>query len=107
MARKKKDLKSGPPPGRGKPTPKDQGLHAVSLILSEDLYEGLRHYSFRSRTKYQHVLRKLLGEFLATKGIVRVIPGEEGEDDSYELLPPPGGGKRSERKGAWSLSGRR
>ena len=79
MARgKKKPAGGAPSPGR-KATPKDQGLHAVSLILSEDLYEGLRFYCFKNRTKYQHVLRKVLGDFLATKGIVRVVPGETDE----------------------------
>ena len=78
-----------PAPGaRRKPTPKDQGLHAVSLILSEDLYEGLRLYCFKNRTKYQHVVRRLLGDFLATKGIVRVVPGPDGES-AYELLKKP------------------
>ena len=82
MAGRKKRAPGTPPsPGR-KATPKDQGLHAVSLILSEDLFEGLRLYCFKNRTKYQHVLRKLLGDFLATKGIVRAVPGE-GEDVTY------------------------
>ena len=82
MASRKSQAPSAPSfPGR-KATPKDQGLHAVSLILSEDLYEGLRFYCFKNRTKHQHVLRKLLGDFLATKGIVRVVPGD-GEDVTY------------------------
>lgn len=71
-----------------KPTPRQQGLHAVSLILSESLYEGLRLYCFKNRTKYQHVLRRLLGDFLATKGIVRVVALTDDETD-YELVRKP------------------
>ncbi len=75
---------------RKQSTPAQQGLHPVSLILSEDLYEGLRFYCFANRMKHQELLRKLLGEFLASKGIARVVQGEDGQID-YQLLktPPP------------------
>lgn len=75
-------------PRRRKPTPREQGLHALSLIVSGDLYEGLRLYCFKQRLKHQHLLRRLLGDFLATKGIVRVVP-LGGEDVRYELLKRP------------------
>src|SRR5436190_1593044 len=79
-----------PAPGRGRrqSTPAEQGLHPVSLILSEALYEGLRLYCFTNRMKHQELLRKLLGEFLAAKGLARVTRGQEGRVD-YELLRPP------------------
>jgi len=77
------------PPGRRRqPTPAQQGLHPVSLILSEDLYEGLRLYCFTNRMKHQELLRKLLGEFLAAKGISKVVHGEDGQVD-YELTRRP------------------
>jgi hypothetical protein len=60
----------------------------VSLILTEALYEGLRLYCFTNRMKHQELLRKLLGEFLAAKGIVKVVHGEAGQVD-YELTRPP------------------
>lgn len=82
-----------PPPAprrRRQATPAELGLHPVSLILSEDLYEGLRLYCFSNRLKHQELLRKLLGEFLAAKGIAKVVRTEDGRTD-YELLkaPPP------------------
>jgi hypothetical protein len=73
---------------RRQPTPADLGLHPVSLILSEALYEGLRLYCFTNRMKHQELLRKLLGEFLAAKGIVRVVHPEPQVVD-YELTRPP------------------
>jgi hypothetical protein len=81
---------SAPPRRRRQATPADQGLHPVSLILSEGLYEGLRLYCFTNRMKHQELLRKLLGEFLAAKGIAKVVRGEDGRVE-YELLkgPPP------------------
>jgi len=60
----------------------------VSLILTAELYEGLRLYCFTNRMKHQELLRKLLGEFLAAKGIVKVIHGEEGQV-VYELTRRP------------------
>lgn len=73
-----------------RPTPKAQGLHAVSLILSEPLYEGMRLYCFRNRIAFQDLLRRLLGEFLSSKGVTRPKPAEGGET-SYELLARPEG----------------
>jgi hypothetical protein len=78
-----------PPPARPRqPTPAELGLHPVSLILSEPLYEGLRLYCFTNRMKHQELLRKLLGEFLAGKGIVRVVHGGDGRV-GHELLRSP------------------
>ena len=73
---------------RRQPTPAEQGLHPVSLILSDALYEGLRLYCFTNRMRHQELLRKLLGEFLAAKGIVRVVHGEDRRVE-YELTRPP------------------
>ena len=84
--------KTPPPPApsarRRQPTPAEQGLHPVSLILSEALYEGLRLYCFTNRMKHQELLRKLLGEFLASKGVTKVVHGEDNRVD-YELTRPP------------------
>jgi hypothetical protein len=77
-----------PPRRPRQPTPAEQGLHPVSLVLSEALYEGLRLYCFTNRMKYQELLRKLLGEFLAAKGIAKVVRDDGGEVQ-YELLKPP------------------
>jgi hypothetical protein len=89
MASRKRPATPAPPSRRRQATPAELGLHPVSLILSEDLYEGLRLYCFSNRMKHQELLRKLLGEFLAAKGIAKVVAREGGVD--YELLkaPPP------------------
>jgi hypothetical protein len=78
-----------PPPRRRQETPAQQGLHPVSLILSEALYEGLRLYCFTNRMKHQELLRKLLGEFLASKGLTKVVRGEDGKVDYHLERPPP------------------
>jgi hypothetical protein len=77
-----------PPPRRRQETPAQQGLHPVSLILSEALYEGLRLYCFTNRMRHQELLRKLLGEFLASKGLAKVVRKEDGTVD-YHLERPP------------------
>src|SRR5690348_10125058 len=92
MASRKRSATPPPPAAasrRRQATPAELGLHPVSLILSKDLYEGLRLYCFSNRMKHQELLRKLLGEFLAAKGIAKVVAREGGVD--YELLkaPPP------------------
>ena len=77
-----------PSPKRRQATPAEQGLHPVSLILPESLYEGLRLYCFTNRLKHQELLRKLLGEFLAAKGLVKVVRDEEGKA-TYDLEKRP------------------
>jgi hypothetical protein len=89
MPRRKEEGPTRPPGSRRRQaTPAEQGLHPVSLILSGPLYEGLRLYCFTNRKKHQELLRKLLGEFLASKGIVRVVHGQKNQV-RYELTRPP------------------
>lgn len=85
----RKRAEPAPPSRRRQETPAQQGLHPVSLILSEALYEGLRLYCFTNRMKHQELLRKLLGEFLAAKGLAKVVRGDDGRVDYRLERPPP------------------